>query len=187
MATADSVKANLQNIIAKANSATGRTDSNVGAAVDALISGFGQGGGGITPTPEQIAVVRSATLSADVTGANSTVTLLSNDDFIKAHYADEGFFAVAFLETPTASVANVLHFGYHGNKNVGSSNVARTGVALRSTSASAINANFHTAAINGKGYGAHFRVDSTGKLMWYLNSGYILKAGTYRIILGCTT
>ena len=212
MATADSVKANLQNIITKANSTTGRTDSNVDSAVDALIAGFGTGSGGITPTgtisitdngtydvteyktaevsvstPAQKTVVRLVTLNADITGANNTTTILTGDDFIKEHYADEGFFVVAFLETPVASETNVLHFNYHGNKNISSSNVSRTGVAIRSTSASAVNVNFHTAAINGKGYGAHFRVDGNGNLMWYLNSGYILKAGTYRIILVCTT
>ena len=45
MATADSVKAKLQNLIGQANAATGNTDADLTAAVSALIAGFGQGGG----------------------------------------------------------------------------------------------------------------------------------------------
>lgn len=274
MATADSVKANIQSIIAKANDATGRTDSNVDAAVDALISGFGQGGGitpagtktitsngshdvaafataqvdvpipsgyikpsgtktitangtvdvstfanaqvsvpvGITPsgsininqngtvdvtsfssavvnvpTPQQIAVVRTVTLNADITGAGATTTLLSGDEFIKAHYADAGFSAMWFLVTPVASATGVIHFNYQGNRNISSTTKAYTGLGIRSTSASAVGNAYMTANINGKGYAQHMRVNSNGDLLQYLNSGYILKAGTYQIILTCTT
>lgn len=45
MATADSVKAKLQGLIAKANEATGNTDVDLTTAVNALVAGFGQGGG----------------------------------------------------------------------------------------------------------------------------------------------
>lgn len=45
MATADSVKAKLQGLIAKANAATGNTDADLTSAIDALVAGFGQGGG----------------------------------------------------------------------------------------------------------------------------------------------
>lgn len=46
MATADSVKAKLQGLIAKANETTGNTDADLTTAVNALVAGFGQGGGG---------------------------------------------------------------------------------------------------------------------------------------------
>ena len=45
MATADSVKAKLQGLIAQSNAATGNTDADLTSAITALISGFGQGGG----------------------------------------------------------------------------------------------------------------------------------------------
>lgn len=46
MATADSVKSKLQELIDQANAATGKTDADLTAAVGRLIAGFGQGGGG---------------------------------------------------------------------------------------------------------------------------------------------
>lgn len=47
MVTADSVKAKLQGLIAKANEVTGNTDADLTTAVNALVAGFGQGGGGL--------------------------------------------------------------------------------------------------------------------------------------------
>ena len=44
MVTAQSVKNKLEGLISKANGVTGKNDGTVSAAVDALISGFGQGG-----------------------------------------------------------------------------------------------------------------------------------------------
>ncbi|MBO5955892.1 MAG: hypothetical protein J6Q10_03740 [Clostridia bacterium] len=138
------------------------------------------------PTPAQKAVVRTITLSADVTGANNTYTMLSGDTFIKSHYASQGFFAFWYLETPVAAGTNVVLFNFQGNRNIGASNVTRTGAALRASSASAVAFNNNTTAINGKGYAQHLRVDSSGNLLQYLASGYVLKAGTYVIVLICT-
>lgn len=47
MATADSVKSKLQELIDQANAATGKTDADLTAAVGRLIAGFGQGGGAL--------------------------------------------------------------------------------------------------------------------------------------------
>lgn len=47
MATADSIKSKLQELIYQANAATGKTDADLTAAVGRLIAGFGQGGGAL--------------------------------------------------------------------------------------------------------------------------------------------
>ena len=57
MATADSVKAKLQGLIDAANAVTGTTDTDMTAAVNNLISGFGGGGIDIksmTVTPSEV-------------------------------------------------------------------------------------------------------------------------------------
>lgn len=46
MATADSVKAKMQGLIDSANAKTGGNDTTLTGAVNALIAGYGQGGGG---------------------------------------------------------------------------------------------------------------------------------------------
>lgn len=211
MATADSVKSKIQGLISRANAKTGTTDADLTSAVDRLIGGYGQVGG-ITPsgsktitengthdvteyatvvvnvpTPEQITVVRTVTVSADVTGAPTIHLLLSGDEFIKKHYADDGFSATLIALNPSASETNAVGFTYHGNRNIGSSNVTRTGVGGRSTNASTYAWVNLTTKINGTGYGQHMRVNSSGNLYQYLHTGYILKAGTYQIILTCTT
>lgn len=212
MVTLDSVKAKLQSLIAKANNKTGRSDADMTSVVDALIAGYGQGGGGITPTgsinitkngtydvtdkaqavvavpaPEQRTVVRTITLASDVTGSGSTTTLLTGDDFIKKHYADDGFSAMLIAMTPVVSETNVVHFNFGCNRNIGSSNAAKYGFGYRSTNATTCGMVQMTAKINEKGYVQHLRVDSSGNLLQYLNSGYILKAGTYQIVLTCIT
>lgn len=138
------------------------------------------------PTPNQIAVVRTITLSADVTGAPTTHPLLTGDEFIKKHYSHTGFSATLIALNPATSATGIVHFSYQGNRNIGSANKTQTGVGLRSSSASAIGLVGLTTAINGSGYGQHMRVNSSGNLYQYLHTNYILKAGTYMIILTCT-
>ena len=45
MATADSVKTKIQELIVRANAATNGSDTNLTTALDRLIAGFGKGGG----------------------------------------------------------------------------------------------------------------------------------------------
>lgn len=138
------------------------------------------------PVPAQMTVVRTVTVSADVTGAKN-YQMLSGDEFIKQHYADEGFTATLFPVTPVAMEANVVHYNHQGNRNIGASNKTYYGAGFRSSSASAVTVASHNVKINGKGYSQHMRVDNTGALYQYLHTNYILKAGTYQIILTCTT
>lgn len=137
------------------------------------------------PSPAQVSVVRTVTLSASVTGAKNH-QLLSGDAFIKQHYADAGFSATLIAVNPVAAGSNIVHFSHQGNRNIGPSDVARTGLGLRSTAASKVGMEGLTTAINGKGYGQHMRVDNTGALYQYLHTGYVLAAGTYLIVLTCT-
>lgn len=139
------------------------------------------------PTPAQKTVVRTITLDADINGAATTTTLLTNDDFIKEHYSDAGFSATLFRVAPIASETYAMHFIYHGNVNIGSTNASRYGIGLRSSSASAVAMTNITWAINGKGYNASLRVASDGSLKCYLAANYNLKAGAYQIVLTCTT
>lgn len=128
-------------------------------------------------------VVRTTTIASDITGTASTVTLLSNDEFIKEHYAEQGFFAFWFPTTPVTAANGVLMFGFQGNRNIGAASKIQTGFGFRCTSASAIGlAGFNT-AIKGEGYAQHMRANSSGKLFQYLHTGYILRAGTYNIVL----
>lgn len=130
------------------------------------------------PTPKQVAVVRKVTLAADVTGAKEQI-LLSGDEFIKKHYNSAWFSAVMFADSPTGA-ANVIPFSYQGNRVIGASN---KGVGFRYSSASAVGVQPLTSNISAEGWGQHMRVNSSGKLSQYLHTGYILKAGTYTIIL----
>lgn len=136
------------------------------------------------PTPAEKTVVRTVTVSADVVGTKN-YQLLSNDAFIKQHYADIGFSATLIALNPVEAGTNIVHFNYQGNRNIGSSNAARYGLGFRSTNTSTIAVIPLTAAINGKGYVQHLRVDNTGALYQYLYTDYVLKAGTYMIVLTC--
>lgn len=207
MATADSVKTKLQGLIAKANGTTGRSDATVTAAVDALISGYGQGGdapsGTISitangthdvaayatanvqvPIPETVTEIRTITIASDLgAGTNTTKTILTGDSFMAANYAADGFSAMLIPLTPAAGATGVTHFIYHGNRNIGASNVARYGVALYSTSATALGLMQATAKLSGTGYNVSLRAKSTGNLDLYVASARTVKAGTYLLVL----
>lgn len=73
MATAESVKAKLQGLIDLANTTTGNTDADLTAAVNSLIAGFGQGGGGDD--------VLNAVIDRSITAIESTVTSVGAQSF----------------------------------------------------------------------------------------------------------
>lgn len=186
MATADSVKASLQSIIARANSTTGRTDGDVDSAVDALISGFGKGDG-IVPMPTQniytIPITVSAALGA---GANKNQTILSGHDFVKAHYADDNFFAMWIPVNATTAVdSGMVGMVFHANRALITAKNTLYGIFLRSTGATAA-PNFmgNTAKLNGTGYNVSLRANSSGNINLYVASAYTVPAGNYLLVLG---
>lgn len=78
MPTADSVKAKLQGLIDKANSATGETDTTVTQAVDRLIEGYGSGGGG----GDSMAIARSIVDGSITEYADDIVTYVKASVFL---------------------------------------------------------------------------------------------------------
>lgn len=88
MATADSVKAKLQNLIGQANAATGNTNADLTAAVSALIAGFGQGGGNAvqigqeTPSPNFMNLFYALEQGTAATGTFTLASALSEETLI---------------------------------------------------------------------------------------------------------
>lgn len=213
MATADGVKAKLQGVITKANRTTGRADGDVSAAVDSLISGFGQGGG-ITPTgtktitengthdvaafasalvnvpaPAQNMVVIPITISSALgAGTNSNHSLLTGNDFVKAHYSHAGFCALWMPLTgaTTAAESGVVGAGFHSNRPAITTKSTYYGGFLRSNgTTSGAATQVCTTKVNGTGYNISFRADSSGNLKLYVASTYTVPAGDYLLILLC--
>lgn len=86
MATAESVKAKLQGLISLANNTTGKTDTDLTAAVNALIAGFGQGG-----SPGGTGGIYMAKVTpAETVGSLEVVHNLGTTDIL---------FAACFVET----------------------------------------------------------------------------------------
>lgn len=211
MATADSVKENLQSIIAKANSTTGRTDNNVDSAVDALIAGFGTGSGGITPTgtktitangthdvteyatavvnvpsPEPNYHVIPITLDTAL-GAGTAINknILSGNTFVKQHYADEGFFAMWIpLNATVAAASGVAGMVYHGNRAMLTTKTTYYGSFIRSTGETA-NAAYtaNNVKISGNGYNVSLRANSSGNINLYVAANCTVPAGDYLLVL----
>ena len=98
MATADSVKAKIQGLIASANAKTGNTDADLTTAVNALITGFGQGGGGSSGGAEWKKVV-----SYTPTSATYLTTMLFDNLELTASYSSGIIISYGNSDTATQS------------------------------------------------------------------------------------
>lgn len=138
------------------------------------------------PEPAQNFIVYPITLSSAYTGAVADHTILSGNEFVKAHYADEGFFAMWIpLNTPKAAESGTAGFIYHSNRAMLHTNSAVYAVFARSTSPTA-NSGWmpNTNKVSGSGYNVSFRANSKGNLIMYRSATYTIPAGEYRLVLG---
>lgn len=137
------------------------------------------------PVPAEKTVVRTITVSSNWT--NTEKTLITGDSFVKSHYADDGFTILMIPNTVVASTAKYVHGLFQTNRNVGSTNVARYGWFYYSTSASAVGFMACATKLSGTGWNVSLRALSSGNLGIYISSNYIVPAGTYTLIMTCTT
>lgn len=208
--TPDTIKAQMQADIEASNDKTGAADTTLHDAVNRLIGGFGAGG--ITPTgtkeittngehdvtrfaianvnvptPEPICVTRQITLSTNQgNGTATTTTVLTGDDFIKAHYSDPNLsITMVPLFTPVAE-NTAVHWIWHGNKVVSVAKSSYYGFAIQSAgTGSGSAALLNTTALTGTTYSVGFKITSAGEVQLKTRAASIVKAGNYILILTC--
>lgn len=102
MATAESVKAKIQILIDTANAATGNADTDLTTAVNSLVAGFGQGGGGSNP------FVRIEDFVVAVSATNTEAVAEYFDSVVVEQTAPTSHIIVAFIakEKPTTNSVN---------------------------------------------------------------------------------
>lgn len=182
MSTPATIKAALQAAITKANNTTGAGDTTVTGAVDSLIAGFGQGGGGGSNNFHVFPI----TLSSAYTGANAEHTILSGNEFVKEHYADEGFFVMWIpLGITTAAPSGTAMWGYHGNRKLAIAGNTTYGIFIRSTGESNNLAwTIEPGNLSVNNWNVSFKANSSGDVILYRSSAYTIPAGEYRLVLG---
>lgn len=139
------------------------------------------------PTPAQNLYTIPITLSSDLgAGTNTTKTVLSGHDFVKAHYADDNFFAMWFpVNATTAAASGVAGMIYNGNRPVFTTKATYYSVFFRSTGETANAAMMaNTAKLSGTGYNVSLRANSSGNINLYVASAYTVPAGDYLLVLG---
>lgn len=201
MATADSVKAKIQNLINRGNSKTGASDKNLTDVVSRLIGGYGVGNG-VTPTGTKTItangsydVTNFASALVNIQGINAkiytvdidsdktaSVTLLQNDH-LKSLRNDPNAFVMMRCMNPTASTA-MVHFWFTSNFILYYSGATAYNSIIARATASTSNLNGNTNGLPGDNYNAHLNIDTNGKLWAIPNATYPIKAGTYQIIAG---
>lgn len=139
------------------------------------------------PTPAQNLYTIPFTVSTALgAGANTNKVILTGHDFVKAHYADENFFAMWIpLSATTAAPSGVVGFVYHGNRALLTAKATVCGLFLRSTGETA-KANWmaNSAKLSGTGYNVSLRANSSGNINLYVASAYTVPAGNYLLAVG---
>lgn len=140
------------------------------------------------PVPAQKIKIIPVTISADIgNGTSKNYAMITGDDFVKTHYADDGFIGIFLALNVTALPAKSMGMVYHGNRPVMSTKSTYHGVFTYSNGESAaMSTGANTAKINGTGYGLSLRVNSSGNVNLYVDGTYTVKAGSYLLVLLCT-
>lgn len=139
------------------------------------------------PVPTQniytIPITVSTALGA---GTNTNHNILSGHDFVKAHYADDNFFAMWIPVNATTAVdSGVAGMVFHANRALITAKNTIYGIFLRSTGATAApNFMANTAKLNGTGYNVSLRANSSGDINLYVASAYTVPAGNYMLVIG---
>ena len=127
------------------------------------------------------------TLSETGGAAAAMPTILSGNDFVKANYAKDGFFAMLIPLNAADSVqaANTTPFIYHGNRAIVNSKALVYGVRTNGNgSSSYATALCHTSKISASGYVVCLRANSSGNIILYVAANYKVPAGNYLLALG---
>ena len=112
-------------------------------------------------------------------------TLITGNDFVKANYNKEGFFAILMpLNAADTQQANKeTTFLYQGNRCITKSASAVYGLKTNGNGTSTATAQPHTAKISGSGYVVALRATSAGNVTVYTNADYYVPAGNYLLVL----
>lgn len=142
------------------------------------------------PVPAEKMVVLPITISEDLgAGTNKNQPIVTGNDFVKQHYADDGFAGILVpLSGDSINAASgVVTFVYHGNRPLIKTSATYYGCFTKSNGPSSYTAvQPNNAKINAKGYNVSFRVDSAGTVNLYVASNFTVKAGNYLLVLLCT-
>lgn len=138
------------------------------------------------PEPEQNFLIIPITLSSAYTGAAKEHTILSGNAFVKAHYADEGFFVMWIPLGLTAKApSGTAMWAYHSNRKMAIAKNSPHGVFARSTGES-INVGWmpEPGNLSVDNWNVSFKAKSNGNLIMYRSAAYTIPAGEYRLVLG---
>ena len=119
-------------------------------------------------------------------GTNTNKTVLSGNDFVKAHYDDENFFAMWYpVDATTAAASGIVGVVFQGNRAMLTTKTTYYGFMIRSSGETA-NASLtsHTAKVSGTGYNVSLRANSSGNINLYVASSFTVPAGNYLLVLG---
>ena len=112
-------------------------------------------------------------------------TLLSNNTFVKEHYAKDGFYVILRPLTSIATGANIIGGLYHGNRLLLNTGTAWYGFGFTGGSAgTSLGGLGITGKVNGTTYNAGFRVNSSGNVQLVLPASRNIAAGQYELVIG---